>query len=106
MKTSSSRSSRIPHDLSSLVGAPCAVTRFGQEYEGRGTLRLPGLDGHWLRAPEIGKPLWLVVGVSDWVRTSPVISVKATSSGAVVVVRTEHARYRFVFRDLAKALAA
>ena len=90
--------------LGELVGAPCHVTRMGQVYDGRGSLMRPDLDGCWLRCPEIGKPLWLLVGADNWVRTSPVQSITIDDRAAnVVSVRTLDARYRFVFPVSASA---
>lgn len=97
MTASQSQTSRPPH-LEDLVGAPAHLTRVGDVYDGRGTLMLPDLHARWLRCPEVGKPLWLLVGETNWVRTSPVEAILIDESAwRVVSVRTHDARYRFVF---------
>ena len=95
-----------PQHLEDLVGAPCHVTRMGWVYDGRGSLLLPDVHAHWLRCPELGKPMWLLVGEDNWVRTSPVESIVVDGSAQnVVSVRTHGARYRFVFDTLAASNA-
>ena len=87
--------------LAALVGTPCRLTRVGQCYDGRGTLAWPELDGQLLRCPEVGKPLWLLVGESNWVRTSPVASIsdERDRESVRLFVRTGSARYSLVFRS-------
>lgn len=84
-------------DLAELVGCPCRVTRAGA-CRGHGTLSTPHLSGSLLRC-QTGSSMWLAIGSTNWIRTSPVIATVTTSTDDEIqlVVITRDARYQLEF---------
>lgn len=97
MSAVQTRSPPARDELTRLVGAPCKVTRIGSTSNGHEPYPMTERDGELLCCPEIGAPLWLLIGAT-WLRTSPVADIRlGDGADTVVVVCTQNANYRLAF---------
>jgi len=89
-----------PPALASLVGASCKATRTGSARHGPCSLAMTDTDCRLVRCPELGAPLWLLAGESQWIRTSPIVAILVEDrAGLTVIVCTQRARYCLVFAN-------